>query len=91
MRRLLLYCNNSSYSVTMTAAEPPKKRLLDRVREAIRLKHYSYRTEETYIRNLAIFDNAATEEDVAIVPDGSLSRRDAKLGFVENQSDSIVS
>jgi Phage integrase, N-terminal SAM-like domain len=34
----------------MTTAEPPKKKLLDRVREAIRLKHYSYRTEETYIQ-----------------------------------------
>jgi integron integrase len=34
----------------MAALEPPKKKLLDRVREAIRLKHYSYRTEETYIQ-----------------------------------------
>jgi Phage integrase, N-terminal SAM-like domain len=29
--------------------QPPKK-LLDQVRDAIRLKHYSYRTEETYIQ-----------------------------------------
>lgn len=29
--------------------QPPKK-LLDQVREALRLKHYSYRTEETYIQ-----------------------------------------
>jgi hypothetical protein len=28
---------------------PPKK-LLDQVRDAIRLKHYSYRTEETYVQ-----------------------------------------
>ena len=28
---------------------PPPKKLLDVVREAIRLKHYSYRTEQTYI------------------------------------------
>ena len=27
----------------------PQKRLLDRVRDAIRLKHYSIRTEATYI------------------------------------------
>jgi hypothetical protein len=27
---------------------PPRK-LLDRVRDAIRLKHYSYRTEESYV------------------------------------------
>jgi hypothetical protein len=34
----------------MTAAKPPKKKLLERVREEIRLKHYSYRTEETYVQ-----------------------------------------
>jgi integron integrase len=34
----------------MTIEEPPKKKLLERVREAIRLKHYSYRTEETYVQ-----------------------------------------
>jgi integron integrase len=28
---------------------PPKKKLLDQLREAIRLKHYSYRTEEAYV------------------------------------------
>jgi integron integrase len=31
-----------------TPSEPPKK-LLDQVREVIRIKHYSYRTEETYV------------------------------------------
>lgn len=29
--------------------EQRPKKLLDRVRDAIRLKHYSYRTEETYV------------------------------------------
>ena len=28
---------------------PPKPRLLDRVREAIRTRHYSRRTEKTYV------------------------------------------
>jgi integron integrase len=28
----------------------PKKKLLDQVRDALRLKHYSYRTEETYVQ-----------------------------------------
>jgi Phage integrase, N-terminal SAM-like domain len=28
----------------------PPRELLDQVRDAIRLKHYSYRTEETYIQ-----------------------------------------
>ncbi|PCI26796.1 MAG: hypothetical protein COB67_09740 [SAR324 cluster bacterium] len=27
----------------------PEKRLLDQVREKIRFKHYSYRTEQTYV------------------------------------------
>ncbi len=31
-------------------AEPRPKKLLDQVREAIRLKHYSYRTEQTYVQ-----------------------------------------
>ncbi len=30
-------------------AEPPKPRLLDRVREALRTRHYSRRTEKTYV------------------------------------------
>lgn len=39
--------------------KPPKK-LLDQVRDAIRLKHYSYRTEQTYvywIRRFILFHN----------------------------------
>ncbi len=32
----------------LNASKPP--RLLDAVRDAIRLKHYSLRTEETYIQ-----------------------------------------
>ncbi len=30
-------------------SEPPKPRLLDRVRAALRLRHYSRRTEATYV------------------------------------------
>ncbi|MEM9008591.1 MAG: phage integrase N-terminal SAM-like domain-containing protein [Cyanobacteria bacterium P01_F01_bin.86] len=40
-------------------AQPPKK-LLDQVRDSIRLKHYSYRTEQTYvywIRRFILFHN----------------------------------
>ena len=29
--------------------EQPPKKLLDQVRDALRLKHYSYRTEQTYV------------------------------------------
>jgi integron integrase len=31
-------------------AEPRPKKLLDQVRDAVRLKHYSYRTEQTYVQ-----------------------------------------
>jgi hypothetical protein len=40
--------------------EQHPRKLLDRVRDAIRLKHYSYRTEETYvhwIRRFILFHN----------------------------------
>ena len=32
------------------STEPKPKKLLDQVREVMRLKHYAYRTEETYIQ-----------------------------------------
>lgn len=41
-------------------AQNPPKKLLDQVRDAIRLKHYSYRTEESYvqwIRRYILFHN----------------------------------
>ena len=34
----------------MQSSEPPPRKLFDRVRNAIRLKHYSYRTEETHVQ-----------------------------------------
>lgn len=40
--------------------EPSPRKLLDRVRDCIRVKHYSYRTEETYvqwIRRFILFHN----------------------------------
>ena len=42
------------------ACAPPKPKLLDRVRDAIRTRHYSYRTEEAYvgwIRRFILFHN----------------------------------
>jgi hypothetical protein len=32
--------------------QTPAKKLLDQVRDAIRVKHYSYRTEETYVQRI---------------------------------------
>jgi len=46
--------------VTPTTGSPPK--LLDRVRQAIRLKHYSRRTEQAYvawIRRFIVFSRKA--------------------------------
>lgn len=34
----------------MASPEPRKPKLLDRVREVIRFKHFSRRTEETYVQ-----------------------------------------
>lgn len=31
------------------SAPPPGKKLLDQVRDVLRAKHYSYRTEQTYV------------------------------------------
>jgi hypothetical protein len=30
--------------------QPPPRKWLDQVQDAIRLKHYAYRTEETYVQ-----------------------------------------
>ena len=40
--------------------QPPPKKLLDQVRDTIRLKHFAYRTEQTYvqwIRRYILFHN----------------------------------
>jgi site-specific recombinase XerD len=47
---------------------PPKK-LLDQVRDAIRLKHYSYRTEETYVQWIVryiLFRNKRHPKDMGV-------------------------
>ena len=47
-------------------AQKPKK-LLDQVRDAIRLKHYAYRTEQTYIdwvRRYILFHNKTHPKDM---------------------------
>ena len=46
----------------MASPEPRKPKLLERVREVIRFKHFSRRTEETYvqwIKRFIIFDSFA--------------------------------
>jgi hypothetical protein len=34
----------------ITEEEPKPKKLLDQVRDALRVKHYSYRTEDSYVQ-----------------------------------------
>jgi integron integrase len=49
--------------------EAPPKKLLDQVRDAIRLKHYSYRTEQTYIqwiRRYILFHNKRHPKDMGV-------------------------
>jgi Phage integrase, N-terminal SAM-like domain len=51
----------------MESSAPPK--LLDRVRQAIRLKHYSYRTEQTYvswIKRYILFHNKQHPKNMGV-------------------------
>lgn len=48
------------HAQNLRGAVPARPKLLDQVREAIRRRHYSYRTEETYvhwIRHFIFFHN----------------------------------
>lgn len=40
---------NKTIISSVDTGEPPPRKLLDRVRDAIRVKHYSYKTEKTPI------------------------------------------
>jgi hypothetical protein len=51
----------------MTSHPPEPQKLLDQVRDAIRLRHYSYRTEQTYvhwIRRYILFHNKRHPKDI---------------------------
>lgn len=51
------------------------KKLLDQVREAIRIKHYSYRTEKTYMERRLLIPRA----------EGGTCSRIAGAGFAEGE------
>lgn len=56
----MYYFGKFDTSVPLEAMEARPKKLLDQVRDVIRLKHYSYRTEQTYvywIRRYILFHN----------------------------------
>jgi integron integrase len=49
--------------------QPPPRKLLDQVRDVIRLKHYSYRTEQSYIawiRRYILFHNKRHPQEMAV-------------------------
>ena len=49
--------------------ESRPRKLLDQVRDAIRLKHYSYRTEQSYvgwIRRYILFYNKQHPKDIGV-------------------------
>ncbi len=53
----------------MQPSQPRPKKLLDQVREVIRVKHYSYRTEETYvqwIRRYILFHDKRHPKDMGV-------------------------
>jgi integrase len=61
-----LFVNTLPHGMHMSNPKPPK--LLDRVRDAMRLKHYSLRTEETYIqwiRKFILFHGKKHPKDMA--------------------------
>jgi Phage integrase, N-terminal SAM-like domain len=53
----------------MFMEQPAPPKLLDRVQQAIRLKHYSYRTEQTYvawIKRYILFYNEQHPKDMGV-------------------------
>lgn len=65
--RLYLHLAINIYG--MQPSQPRPKKLLDQVREVIRVKHYSYRTEETYvqwIRCYILFHNKRHPKDMGV-------------------------
>jgi hypothetical protein len=63
-----LYLHLATHIYSMQPSQPPKK-LLDQVREAIRLKHYSYRTKKTYvqwIRRYILFHDKRHPKDIGV-------------------------
>lgn len=52
--------NNAPIASMTDQVEPPPRKLLDRVSDAIRVKHYSYQTEKSYVqwvRRFILFHN----------------------------------
>jgi site-specific recombinase XerD len=58
-----------NFSIYCNIMQNPPKKLLDQVRDIIRLKHYSYRTEETYVQWIVryiLFHNKRHPKDMGV-------------------------
>jgi hypothetical protein len=79
------------------AGEPRPKKLLDQVRDTIRLKHYSYRTEVSYvdwIRRFILFHNKRHPREMGVAEIEACLMHLAVQGKVaastQNQAFSVV-
>ena len=67
-------------------AEPRPKKLLDQVRDAVRLKHYSYRTEQTYvqwIRRYILFHGKRHPQEMGVPEIAAFLTHPAFVGCVK--------
>jgi integron integrase len=65
----LEFIYHSNTGLLMEPPPTPPKKLLDQVRDVIRVKHYSYRTEETYvqwIRRYILFHNKRHPKEMGV-------------------------
>ena len=65
----------------MQPSQPRPRKLLDQVRDVIRTKHYSYRTEQTYVQwiyRYIMFHNKRHPKDMG-VPDMEVACAYGKL------------
>jgi Phage integrase, N-terminal SAM-like domain len=66
---ILLKVDLLNFSIYCNIVQNPPKKLLEQVRDVIRLKHYSYRTEETYVQWIVryiLFHNKRYPKDMGV-------------------------
>ena len=82
---------------TATPQKPPEKKLLDQYRDALRIKHYSPRTEDTYIqwvRNYILFHNKRHPKEMGVPEIGQylthLATKQQVAASTQNQAFSAI-
>jgi Phage integrase, N-terminal SAM-like domain len=66
---ILFKADLPNFSIYCNIMQNPPKKLLEQVRDIIRLKHYSYRTEETYVQWIVryiLFHNKRHPKDMGV-------------------------